>query len=94
MVKHVVAWKVPDKKNLAEMKQKLMGMKGQVESLKDIEVGINFNESDAAYDLVLITQHADAASLDAYQADPVHQGVAGFIKERVSARIVVDFVAD
>jgi len=94
MVKHIVAWKVADKTNLAEMKEKLMGMKGQVESLKEIEVGINYNESDAAYDVVLITQHNDAAAVEAYQADPVHHGVAGFIKERVSARIVVDFVVD
>ena len=50
----------------------LMSMKGKVEMLKDIQVGIDFLHSERSYDIILETLLADENALDAYQNDPYH----------------------
>ena len=62
MVKHVVMWKLKDKSAAEGLQKAILGMKGKVPSLIDIECGINFAEGDAACDLVLISTHASRAA--------------------------------
>ncbi len=97
MVRHLVMWKVQEtdertkQENRIEIKARLMGLSGQIEELKEIAVGINFNPSDAAYDVVLETTFNTAEDLDAYQIHPKHQVVRDFVKTVATARVVVDY---
>lgn len=97
MVRHLVMWKVQatdertKEENMVEMKARLMALSGQIEELKAIEVGINFNSSDAAYDVVLETNFDTEEDLNAYQIHPKHQAVVGFVKSVATARVVVDY---
>ena len=74
MIKHIVCFKLKD--NSLESCQKtrdiLMSMKGKVEMLEDIQVGIDFLHSERSYDIILETLLADECALDAYQNDPYH----------------------
>lgn len=98
MIKHVVVWKLKDaaegktkEENAKIIKEGLEGLKSIIKELVGIEVGINLNNSDAAYDLVLITKFNFQKDLDAYQVNPNHVKVAKYIGKVISDRIVVDY---
>ena len=93
MVTHVVLFKMkePVADNAAAVAAKLRAMEGVVAGLDAIEVGIDHNRGPRAYDLCLITRHADQAALDAYQADARHGEVKAFIGEVSDGACVVDF---
>ena len=69
MVKHVVMWRYADKKSIEIARKQLEGMRGRVPALLSIQTGVNFLESPASYDLVLITEHKDRAALDAQRLE-------------------------
>ncbi|BDD04966.1 stress responsive protein [Aureibacter tunicatorum] len=77
--------------NVKQAVEQLNSLKGQISEIETLETGVNYNESDAAYDLVLITTHKSNQDLEAYQVHPAHQKVASFIKTVVEKRVVVDF---
>lgn len=91
MVKHVVMWRYKNKSDIKIAQDLLEGMRGKVPSLLSIETGVNFLESPASYDLVLITGHKDRAALDAYQVDPLHEEAKAVLGKLDSERVVVDF---
>lgn len=97
MVRHLVMWKVDateertKEENMQEMKVRLMGLKGEIDQLKEIAVGINVNSSDAAYDVVLESTFDSQTDLDAYQVHPKHVAVRDFVRTVASARVVVDY---
>ena len=77
MVKHVVCFKLKDNSPEACQKAKevLMGMKGEVELLREISVGIDFLHSPRSYDLILETVFDSKEDLAAYQEHPYHVNV-------------------
>lgn len=91
MVKHVVMWRYKNKSDIKIAQDLLDGMKGKVPSLLNIETGVNYLDSPASYDLVLITEHKNQAALDAYQVDPLHEEVKVVLGKLDSERVVVDF---
>ncbi|GJM60190.1 Dabb family protein [Persicobacter diffluens] len=100
MITHIVMFKLhaeAEGKNRQENAQKikdlLEALPSEIEALKKIEVGINFNSTPAAYDLVLTTLHNDEAGLKEYAAHPAHLEVLEFIKKVISDRKVVDYIS-
>ena len=98
MIKHVVMWRLKDEaeannktRNKEIVIDKLLKLKSEIMELETLEVGRNFNVSDAAFDLVLITTHQDKDALSAYIKHPSHQEAASFIGKVVADRKVVDF---
>lgn len=99
MIRHLVMWKVKateersKEENMQEMKVRLMALQGEIAELKEIAVGLNFNESDMAYDVVLESSFDSKEDLNAYQVNPKHQAVGAFVKTVAAARVVVDYEA-
>lgn len=98
MVKHIVMWKLKDtaegktkKENAEIIKQGLEGLKDKIDFLKAVEVGLNFNSSEMAYDVVLYTEFASAEDLERYQNHEEHLKVAGYVRKVNAARVVVDY---
>lgn len=91
MVKHVVMWRYKNKSNIEAARELLESMRDKVPSLLKIETGINYLDSPASYDLVLITEHKDRAALDEYQADALHCDIKAVLGKFESERVVVDF---
>lgn len=77
MIKHIVLFKLkdPTPENVAEAKRVLSSMRGNVPSLRGIEVGSDFLRSERSYDLALEVLLDDAAALEEYQNDPYHVSV-------------------
>jgi len=98
MIKHVVMWEFKDSaeyndklENIKTAEKMLLSLKDSVEQIKSIEVGKNINQSDAAYDLILITEFENLVCLDEYQNHPEHRKVADFIGENAAKRVLVDY---
>lgn len=98
MIKHVVMWEFKDfaegnekEKNIEIAAEMLLSLKDLVEEIKFLEVGKNINQSEAAYELVLITEFESSADLDQYQVHPEHEKVKDFIGKTAAKRVLVDY---
>ncbi len=93
MVRHIVFFKLPDnsKDKIQELKNMLLSMKGEVEVLKNIEVGINFSQSPRAFDLALIADFETKEDLKKYSTHPKHLPIIDFIRKSGIETKVVDY---
>ncbi|GAG40558.1 unnamed protein product [marine sediment metagenome] len=98
MVKHIVMWNLKESaegrskdENIQEMKARLEGLKDKIGEIKFLEVGINFNETGDAFDMVLYTEFENREALDIYQNHPEHIRVRDFVRGVRLARKVVDY---
>lgn len=96
MIKHIVFWKLKEQadgrskaENAQLIKEKLEALRGQVDGLINIEVGINF--VDGNYDVALYSELATKDDLDVYQNHPKHQAVLPFVRAVVEDRKAVDY---
>lgn len=97
-VKHIVFWRLKDgaggktkAENAREVKSRLEALRGRIPGLREIEVGLDFERSAAAWDVALCCALDSRAALDAYQKHPLHQEVARFIAAVRESRAVVDY---
>lgn len=98
MIKHIVMWTLKDEaagagkaENARKMKQSLEALSGLIPSLTKIEVGVDVFAAAPACDVILYSEFATRADLDAYQVHPEHQKVVTFVKEVAASRSVVDY---
>lgn len=99
MVKHIVMWKVQGhevhgnkEEVMKKIKVELEGLRGEIEGLEEIEVGINENASESAYDVVLYSTFVSKEALEGYQAHPKHVEVANsLVRQVATSRAVVDY---
>lgn len=96
MIKHIVVWRFKEDVNKEEktilIKEKLLELKDKIAEIKMIDVGINFNDSPASADIILISEFETKEDLDLYQKNPIHQAVGtDYIKPYVCERRVVDY---
>jgi len=93
MIKRISLFKLrrPNSDDLHTAAAALRSMKGAIPALLDIEVGVNFSEADAAYDLVLNMTFKDVASLRQFEQDPFHLSVKKTMIELKENRVVVDY---
>ena len=95
MVIHIVMFKFKDDNkalNMAKVQSKLMALEARIPTLKSIEVGINFNESDRAFDLSLYSTFEDEAGLEEYAVHEEHLKVVELIKSVTTESKVVDYI--
>ncbi len=98
MIKHIVMWRLKGfangaskEENAQKLTSYLESLKGKINEIKHIEVGININDSDAASDVVLYSEFDSIYDLEFYQKHPEHQKIVGFVNEVRSKRSVVDY---
>lgn len=96
MIKHIVMWKLKDelanKEEISlEIKKQIEELKSKIDGIIDIEIGINFESSEQAYDIVLYSKFNSKESLNFYQNHEEHIKVANFIKSVVKSRVVSDY---
>lgn len=98
MIKHVVAFRInkelsAEDKNDAmhKMKTLLEALPPKIAELETVEVGINFNPTEAAFDVVLTTTHVSKEALSVYAGHPEHLEVLAYIRSVISDRVVVDY---
>ena len=63
----------------------------KIDTLRSMEVGVDFLHSERSMDLVLTSTFDDRKGLDAYRVHPAHQEVVAFIKDVMVESRVVDY---
>lgn len=98
MIHHIVMWKLKEealgndkKSNALKIKEMLETLPGKIDCIGYLEVGINVNPSEAAYDAVLYSKFTDLEALETYQNHPEHKKVSEFVGKVRDARTVVDY---
>jgi Stress responsive A/B Barrel Domain len=98
MIKHIVMWKLKENAedntkeiNSLEIKRQIESLKGRIDKVLELEVGINFEESSQAYDVILYSTFHSKDDLNYYQNNEEHLKVVNFIKKVIEERIVVDY---
>lgn len=99
MVKHIVMWRFKDEaegrtklENMELIKEKLCALKEIIPEIKSIEIGININKTDAAYDMILVSTFEDSLALERYVAHPRHKAVSQYVKKVRTDRAVTDYI--
>ncbi len=74
MVKHIVMFKLKEKnqENLDFALSTLQNFEGEIETFRMIEVDLDFNKSERAFDIVLTTHFDNEAGLAAFMSHPKH----------------------
>jgi hypothetical protein len=99
MIRHIVMWKLKESaegasraENAVKLKEKLEGCRNIVPGILHLEVGLAGAGLDSTYDVVLVSDFADKASLDAYQVHPTHEALKSFVGAVRESRECVDYV--
>lgn len=96
MITHIVLFRLKDKsgENLKKTAEILMSMKGKVDLLRHIEVGIDVLHSERSYDIALITKFDSMEDLNAYQDHPYHAGVVKkHMHEVRESSVAIDYIS-
>jgi hypothetical protein len=98
MIKHIVMWRLKEiaddatkQENAQKLKERLESLRDKIREIKDIEVGINVNPSEAAFDVVLYSEFEDREALRIYQNHPEHKKIVDFVGRIRTDRCVVDY---
>ncbi|MCK9455344.1 Dabb family protein [Sulfurimonas sp.] len=95
MIVHIVMFKFKDENknsNIAEVTKRLNALEALIPVLKKMEVGINFTESQRAFDLSLYSTFETKEDLDAYAIHPEHLKVVELIKAVTLESKIVDYI--
>ena len=93
MVKHIVMFKL-EKKSQESVDQAMMALnslRGNIETLKYLELGNDFLGSERSYDIVLTAHFDDRDGLKTYASHKNHLPVVDKMRSLCSASIVVDY---
>jgi antibiotic biosynthesis monooxygenase (ABM) superfamily enzyme len=98
MLKHIVMWKLKEfaenadkQTNASKMKEQLDACANLVPGMLKLEVAIAQTGLEATYDVVLYSEFADKAALDAYQTHPQHLALKPFFSAIREARQCMDY---
>jgi stress responsive alpha/beta barrel protein len=98
MIKHIVMWKLYQEsagffktENALRIKQELRRLPLLIPQIKKLEVGININPADNAYDVVLNSEFSSTDDLEIYQKHSAHLEFKKFIKDLRSDVHIVDY---
>ncbi|MBC8287978.1 MAG: Dabb family protein [Nitrospinae bacterium] len=93
MVKHIVMFKLAEKnqENLSQAMAALNSLRGNIETLKSLELGTDFLSSERSYDIVLSALFEDREGLKIYASHKNHLPVVEKMRSLCSSSIVVDY---
>ena len=96
MVKHIVMFKLKEKtlENMEHAVSILRGLDGEIETLRFLEVGVDFKKSERSYDIVLTTHFDHQKSLAAYTVHPSHLPVIDTMRKLCLSSVVVDYITE
>jgi Stress responsive A/B Barrel Domain len=97
MIRHIVTWKLKaedaaDKDAaFASMAEVFGPLPQQIPAIKALHLGRDLGETTGNWDVVLITDHDSAESLQEYQDHPAHQPVKAIVGSLTGERAALDF---
>ncbi|ABB44602.1 conserved hypothetical protein [Sulfurimonas denitrificans DSM 1251] len=95
MIVHIVMFKFKDESkesNIKEVQKRLNALVTLIHELKFMEVGVNFTDSDRAFDLCLYSTFESKEDMAIYAIHPEHLKVVELIKTVTLESKVVDYI--
>lgn len=95
-IRHIVLWKIAAEDAAerdavaAEITERLEGLRGLIDGMTSLAVSRNVAFAEANYDICIVSEYVDVASLEGYQVHPAHQEAAAYIRSVVSGRASID----
>ena len=89
MIKHLVLFKLKDPACAEKARDLLLSMKGTVEQIREIEVGIDLYHTDRSFDIALSVLVENEEALRGYAEHPYHAGVVKTYLNQVSEKSVI-----
>jgi hypothetical protein len=99
-VRHIVMWRVRgdsvEERAAARRKVKdaFEGLRGRIEGMTHLEIGLDGSDVDYACDVVLLTEFVSAEALKAYATHPEHLRVRNELGDLRTGRFQVDYPLD
>lgn len=99
-IRHIVMWRVagetPDERARARqvVKAAFDGLRGRIDGMTHLEVGLDMSDVDYACDVVLVTEFRDRDALAAYAEHPEHLRVRRELGALRIARHQVDYLVE
>ena len=101
MFKHIVMWKLNDdtsdnsKKDSAEqIKSALEQLPPLISQIVSYEVGLNLQDGDRTFDIVLISEFNNQNDFEIYRTHPDHIKAVEIIRELSQKAHFVDFISE
>lgn len=94
MFTHIVLFKLkePTKENLEFLKKTFLSMSGNINELKELEVGIDVIRSDRSYDIAIVTRFDNKENYLAYDVNEFHvEKVKKVIGSYIEVSKTIDF---
>lgn len=93
MITHIILVKLKENNEEAinGIKDKLLGMNGKIEYLKDLSVGVDFAHAEISYDVAMIAQFNSKEDLNAYIVHPAHIEVGKYIEDIQAKVVALDY---
>lgn len=97
MIRHIVMWDVrgatPQEKgrSVEQLRRSFHSLRGRVPGLLHLDIGADSSGADCACDVVLYSEFATQAALDAYATHPEHLRVKEEVADLRLARHQVDY---
>lgn len=95
MVKHIVMWNIQeglDKKEVGlKLKSTLEPLVNEIDFLKKIEVGFNYNNNTSGHDIILYSEFDTKEELEKYIIHPAHKKAGEYVRSVVTDRADVDY---
>lgn len=100
MIRHIVMWNVrgatreEKRANVERLQRSFHSLRGRVPGLLHLEVGVDSSGADYACDVVLYSEFASQAALDAYATHPEHLRVKQELGDLRTHRHQVDYAVE
>ena len=97
MIVHIVVFKFKDENkeaNIKKAKVMLDDLEKKIPALVSMEVGVNFDTAERAFDLSVYSKFKTKEDLDTYAVHEEHLKAVEFIKSVVNESKVVDYILD
>lgn len=100
MIRHLVMWDVrgatraEKDASIARLRHSFESLRGRIPGLLRLEIGVDTSRADYACDVVLFSEFASQAALDAYGTHPEHLRVKQELGDLRIARHQVDYTVE
>jgi hypothetical protein len=93
MITHIVMMKFKPEHmdDIPAVREKLLGLPGQIDVIRHYEVGINVIRSERAWDLVIYSKFDSLETLEVYDKHPAHLEAVAFLRPMRSHISSVDY---
>jgi hypothetical protein len=93
VITHIIFFKLKNRnpENIEKARERLDSLRGRVETLRSLEVGVDVLHKERSFDIALTARFDSMEGLTAYQQHPYHREVADWIKAASVSVASVDY---